>query len=207
MQLAATRIALCRLGRLLHQQGLVAGMDGNLSARIGADRFVATPTGCHLGLLEPDELVVINGDQVPARVTSEWAMHRACYDARSDVSAVVHAHPPHLVAQSLTPSPPDPSVLPEVLVGVGSVARVPYLTTGTESLAVAVGEAVTEHNAVVLQRHGAVTVGPSAMAAFSRMEAIEHAARILHLVRGPVEPLPPEERARLMTLGKALARP
>ena len=192
----------------MHRQGLIAGLDGNVSARLPDGRFLATPSASHLGVLEPEDLLVVTLDGTvqhagSGRVTSEWAMHRACYQ-RPDVDAVFHAHPVHVVARSLDGEDMPDGVLPEVVVAIGPVPTVPYATTGTGELAKAVGDAIATHNAVVLERHGAVTVGTTIQQACARMEALEHAARILCATRTPPTALPTDECERLARIGAAL---
>ena len=188
----------------MHQTGLVAGLDGNVSARVGDGRFLATPSASHLGVLRPEDLLVVEVDgSCSGPVTSEWAMHRACYD-RPDVHAVFHAHPIYVVARTLDGLPMPSAVLPEVVVAIGDVPTLPYATTGTEELARMVGDAMQHHNAVVLERHGAVTVGRTIQQACSRMEALEHAAHILAVTRHEPTELPAAERERLARIGDAL---
>jgi L-fuculose-phosphate aldolase len=197
------RSTLCRFAHLLHTQGLVAGLDGNVSARLDDGTFLATPTASHLGVIEPHDLLIVTLDgevQGDGRVTSEWAMHAACYRNRPDVGAVFHAHPVHVVARTLDGREMDPAVLPEVLVCVGPAPLVPYATTGTSTLAHAVGEAIRNANAAILERHGAVTVGRTIQQACARMEALEHAAKIFDATVRPPTPLPADEQARLAVI-------
>jgi ribulose-5-phosphate 4-epimerase/fuculose-1-phosphate aldolase len=61
---------------------------------------------------------------------------------------------------------------------LGSVVAVPYHAEGTLALAQATAGALRSAKACVLQKHGAVTVGPSLMAAFVRMLDLERAASL-----------------------------
>src|SRR5213075_2922941 len=42
---------LTRIGRLIYERGLVAGTDGNISARANGDRLLISPSGSCLGML------------------------------------------------------------------------------------------------------------------------------------------------------------
>lgn len=170
-----------------------------MSARLGSREFLVTPTGSHLGLLGPRDLLRVDrsGRAGRGRVTSEWPMHLALYEARPDIGAVFHAHPPHVVARSLAGLGVDPAVLPEVAIAVGPVAVVPYETTGTGALASAVAAALVDRDAAILERHGVVCVGPDPILACARVEVLEHAARILGLAPAGVAALPAAEQARL----------
>ena len=98
----ALRGDLIRYSRLVYDKGWVANHDGNLSARVRADRIVCTPTSFSKGDVSDDTLLTVDGTgkrtSGTTRPFSELALHLAIYDARPDVSAVVHAHPPFATA-------------------------------------------------------------------------------------------------------------
>lgn len=200
----ALRTQIVRACHLLHRVGLVAGRDGNISARVGPDRWLVTPTMSHKAWIEADDLVVVDragvvvdGDRPPS---TEWRMHAAIYATRPDVRAVVHAHPPFAVATTMGGRPFDPAWVPEALVSLGRARVVPYATTGTEDLANAVAAALIEADGALLERHGAVTVGADVEAATARMESLEHAARIGSLAGPGATSLPDDEQVRLLAL-------
>src|SRR5271165_5911977 len=92
------RDEIVRFGKLLHQTGLVAATDGNLSVRLENGNILCTPTLMSKGLLEPQDLVIVDpwGKKLSGErdVSSEVNMHVVIYRSRRDVGAVVHAHPP-----------------------------------------------------------------------------------------------------------------
>ena len=87
-----------RFGMLLHERGFVAATDGNLSVRLDRQSILITPTGISKGMMQPQDLVVVDieGHKLAGRrsVSSEIAMHLLIYKMRPDINAVVHAHPP-----------------------------------------------------------------------------------------------------------------
>ena len=89
---------ICQIGRLVFQKGWVAANDGNITIRLDAERILATPTGVCKGLMQPDDLILVDmkGNKISGRLqgTSEIAMHTTVYGLRPDIKAVVHAHPP-----------------------------------------------------------------------------------------------------------------
>ena len=135
--------------------------------------------------------------------TSEMAMHLACYDARPDIQAVVHAHPPISVAFTIAGVSMARCVLPEVVLTMGVIPTLDYRTTGTPDLASVVGQNIHDHDAVLMDRHGAVCVGRDLMEAFCRLETMEHTALITKTARdmGKVKELPPDEAVRLRAMG------
>ena len=201
------RKELIRFGQLCYERNLLVAMDGNLSAMLPSGDIVCTKAGCHKGFLTDDDLVVINrrGELVrgSGRPTSEMAMHLACYAARPDVKAVIHTHPPLSIAFTIAGVSMARCVLPEVVLTLGVIPTVEYATTGTDDLARRVGEAVAHHDAILMDRHGAVCVGTSLLEAFCRLETMEHTALITKTARdlGGVRDLPPEEAVRLRAMG------
>ncbi|MFQ5778980.1 MAG: class II aldolase/adducin family protein, partial [Terriglobia bacterium] len=89
---------ICAVGRWIHQREYIAATDGNLSVRLDAGRILATPTLMSKGMMEPDDLVIVDtqGRKLHGRrdASSEIAMHLLIYRRRPEVNAVVHAHPP-----------------------------------------------------------------------------------------------------------------
>lgn len=198
---------LLRIARLCYERHMLVALDGNLSARLPSGQILCTRAGCHKGFLTEEDLVVIdiNGKMLrgSGRPTSEMAMHLACYRARPDIKAVVHAHPPLSVAFTIAGVSMARCVLPEVVLTLGTIPTIEYATTGTDALASRVGDAILTHDAILMDRHGAVCVGTDIMEAFCRLEIMEHTALITKSARdlGMVQELDPEEAIRLRSMG------
>ncbi len=173
-----------RAGRNAWSRGLVSGMSGNLSCRLGTD-LVITRSGSAKGHLAPGDLAVVDLETgKPAgsvRASSEWAMHAAVYRSCPDAAAVVHTHPPHLLALSLSLPPGSGLIsLPLFEAGVASsrLGRVAGLPPGSEELAEAVGREAAAHEAVFLQNHGLVSRGRDLVQALALADEGEALARI-----------------------------
>ena len=133
-ELRADIVEVCRR---MHARGYVSAMDGNVSARMGGGRLLATPAGKAKGFLAPEDLVVVDLQGQPVRSggrpSSEIKLHVAAYRARPDVSAVVHAHPPAAVAHSIAGISLAECILPETVLTLGSAITahyIHYLRTG-----------------------------------------------------------------------------
>lgn len=193
----ANQVVLCC--RRLWEAGLIAGADGNVSVRLGADRLLVTPRGVLKAELGPADLVevTLGGKRRKGlrEATTELDLHLRAYRVRPDCGAVVHAHPPVATAFAVAGEPIPGDVLPEVILLMGEVPVVPYATTGTPALGDAAEPFLTRHPAVLLANHGAVTCGVDLAAARIRMESLEHAARILLAARalGRMTRLTPEQ--------------
>jgi L-fuculose-phosphate aldolase len=195
-----------RICQRLYRRDFIAGTEGNVSVRVAPDRFWITPSGHHKGFLCPADLLLIDSEaQVysgEGRPSSETPMHLALYRYRPDIQAVVHAHPPLATALTVARCRLEPPLLPEAVVALGEVPTVAYQMPTTTEFADAVGEAMRQAQAVLLENHGSVTVGASLQAAFNAMETVERAAQVLYLAKtlGRVEPLAPEAIAALQAL-------
>jgi len=183
----------------LYDRGLIAGQDGNVSARLPGGNILVTPAGLSKVDVTEDDLVEITPDGAPVTpgrsASSEVGMHLRIYRERSDVRAVVHAHPPVATAFGVAGRDFMDAVLPEVIFHLGRVPLVPFAMPGTPALGEALSPFLAGHDAFLLASHGATTVGPTLRLAHQRMESLEHAARILHAADalGPATPLRDED--------------
>jgi len=198
---------LIRFGRLCYERHMLVSMDGNLSALLPDGNILATKAGCHKGFLCDEDLVVIDRQGRRLRgagaPTSEIHMHLACYEERPDVRAVVHAHPPISIAFTIAGVSMARCVLPEVVLTLGTIPTVDYATTGTHTLADAIRPHIRDHDAILMDRHGAVCLGKDLLSAFCNLETMEHTALITKTARdlGGIRELPPEEAVKLRSMG------
>ncbi len=203
----AIRQEMIAFARRCYERNLLVALDGNLSALLPTGEVLCTRAGCHKGFLTDDDLVVIDrkGNKVRGQgdPTSEMAMHLACYSARPDVRAVVHAHPPISVAFTVAGVSMARCILPEVILTLGTIPTLEYRTTGTMDLAGIVGRNIVQHDAVLMDRHGAVCVGRDLLEAFCRLEIMEHTALITKTARdlGRVQELDSTEAVKLRSMG------
>jgi len=176
------RHEIVHFGRLLHQTGLVAATDGNLSVRLGDSNFLCTPTLMSKGMMAAEDLVVVDalGHKVMGErnVSSEIAMHLFIYRNRSDVGAVVHAHPPTATGFAAAGIPLDSALCSEIVITLGTVPLANYETPGTPELAEALAPLVGKHDAILMANHGVVTYGEDLLSAYMNMETVEHYAKI-----------------------------
>ena len=198
------RREICRIGKMLHQSGFVAGCDGNISVRVEQDLVLSTPTSLCKGMMEPEDLVLadMNGAQVNGRrhPSSELGMHLLFYRMRPHVRAVVHAHPPTATAFATVGQALDEPLVAEVVVTFGSIPLAPYGTPGSSELHDSLRPYIPHHDAILMANHGVVTCGHNLLDAYMKMEKVEHYARIVAAARqlGPVRPLAPEDVRKLM---------
>lgn len=173
--------------RCYSRELLVAG-DGNISARVGPNRLIATPSGVSKGWMRPEMMVVVDLEGKPLepsdyKVSSEWPMHRVIYQARPDIHAVVHAHPPHATAFAVAGLSLDKAILSEVILTLGCVPLAAYGTPSTRELTDAIEPFLEYHDALLMANHGAVAYADTLEKAFGKLETLEHTCRISFIAR------------------------
>lgn len=185
-ELTQAKALMIEAGRRLWQRGLIAASDGNISCRV-AEGFLITPSGLAKGFLtEEDLLLVDERGRVLAgsrRPSIETGMHLAVYRACPEAQALVHAHSPLATAFALTGQDMERNAPDEVKLQLGRVAMAEYGAAGSPELAENAAAAAPGAGAVLLRRHGALTLGRDLEQALFRMEALEQAAKMLLAAR------------------------
>ncbi|MDP8236827.1 MAG: class II aldolase/adducin family protein [Candidatus Erginobacter occultus] len=204
----AIRKEIVEIGRRMYDKDLVAATDGNISSRLDDNRFLITPTGSCLGFLKSSELVLIDAEGSPlspGRPTSEYRLHLEVYLRRKDVAAIVHGHPPICTAFSVAGETLDRCVLPEVVFTIGAVPTTAYGTPTTDEPPRIVREHIGSCDAMILDRHGTLTVGPTLAEAYYKLEKIEHSARVILAAKtlGRVQVLSPEQVEKLLEVRRS----
>ncbi len=206
----ALRGAVCQVARMAYDKGFITNVDGNFSVRMGDRGILITPAGAPKAFLQPEQIahIDLDGNVVDgqARASTEVSMHLMAYRERPEMRAICHAHPQHAVAFTLAGLSLDLCVIPEVVVTIGSIPTAPYGTPGTEELPESLRSLVRCSDVVMLERHGALTLGTSLIDAFRKLEVIEHTASILYFARtlGGVKELTPEQVGKLLDSRKKL---
>jgi len=176
-----------QVGKRMYNRGYVASNDGNISVRLSEDRLLITMSGVSKGFLTPEQLVIvdydgqaISGTQKPS---SEMKMHLMAYRERPDIHGVAHAHPPTSTGFSVAGIDLPKNLLPEVIVSLGNIPTAPYGTPGTMELVESLREYVCTNDAILLENHGALTLGSDVISAYHKMETMEHLAQIALVAR------------------------
>ncbi len=181
-----------KVGRLVYEKGWIAASDGNVTVRLDDDRILATPTGVCKGTMRAEDLILcdLDGNKLGGERerTSEMGMHLTIYRMRSDVRGIVHAHPPVATGFAVAGRALNLGLLPEVVFGLGSVPLADYGLPGTPALTEGMLPYIPKYDALLMANHGAVSYGSDVFQAYSRMEVVEHFARITllaELLGGP----------------------
>lgn len=193
------REQICEVGRRMYNNGFVAANGGNISARLGKDVYIITPTGISKNDLTVECLLKINGKceviEGEGKPSSESKVHIYCYEHRPDVMSVCHAHSPYAVAMCSTNFKMDKYFLPEQVFFLGAVPCCKYAHAGSDELPETMAPYIGKHSALLLGNHGPVTMGDSIMQAYFRMETLEHVSHVYFITKmlGGLNEFTPEQ--------------
>ena len=123
------------------------------------------------------------------KASKEYPMHRAIYEKRQDAGAVIHTHPVYATAFAMAGKNIPDNHLIETRMMLKKTALAGYATPGTVEMAEVIVPYIEEYNAILLQNHGALTVGTDLMDAFNRMEVLESIAKTIILSKAVGEPV------------------
>lgn len=156
---------------------------GNLSIRDELGNIWISPARVDKGNLTRRDIVCVRTDGTvdgPHPPSSEFPFHKAVYEARPDISSIVHAHPVALVAFSICQSVPNTRLFHQTYSVSGKVGFAPYACPGSEQLGKNIADTFAQGcDSVILENHGVVVGGDSLPDAFKRFEAFEFAGKTL----------------------------
>ncbi|WP_430734840.1 tRNA (N6-threonylcarbamoyladenosine(37)-N6)-methyltransferase TrmO [Halodesulfovibrio aestuarii] len=162
---------------------LFSGFNGNASVRLG-DACLMTATGSAKGCLEPKDFVLVDiaSGKILAgsKPSSEGEMHLEIYRNQPKARAILHTHPPKILALGVLVEPAKMLKLPIFetdLIG-SRMTTAPAFAPGTVELAQATGKAAITHDAVYMEKHGLVCWADTLGHALSLSEELEHLASI-----------------------------
>ena len=187
---------ICDVCHKMWQLGWVAANDGNVSVKMEDGTYWITPSGISKSFITEDKLIrvdekmnVLEGPE-GYKPSSEMKMHMRCYQERSDVRAVVHAHPPTATGFAVAGRSLDEYSMIETVIAIGSIPLTPYGTPSTYEVPDNIAPYLPEHDVLLLENHGALTMGCDLITAYYRMETLELYAKIsltAHLLGGAKE--------------------
>lgn len=198
-----------RASQTLSEQGYFgskSGSAGNVSMLAEDNAVVVTPSRMPYDVMTAEDICVVDfelGRIEGARKPSiETPMHVAVYQARKDVSAVIHTHQMYASALGVI-NAPIPPLFDEVALAIGNtVDIVPYALSGSrELLDNVVAKLANRCHCYILQNHGALCVGTDLDKTFTLVELLEKIAMIYThaLATGrPVSVLPEKTVAQLL---------
>ena len=197
------------LGKRFVDRGLVVGSGGNLSMLLPDKKsFLITGTGTSLDRLDEDSFAVVSLDGTYSssgtQPSSEYRVHLAAYQSRSDVTTCIHLHPQASVLLAAL-GIETKFVTVDHVYYLRKIVRIPWIRPGTQEIADAVAREIAGVNVLVLENHGCVVVAGHPELAFSRALNLEEASELTLRSRiVGIEPLEVPSAYREYLEGKGL---
>ena len=170
------------LMKRIYERGMTTTSGGNLSIRDEEGCIWISPAGVDKGTLRTADVVCVRPDGTvlgPHKPSSEYPFHKAIYEARPDLRAILHAHPAALVAFSIVRVIPDTRIIPQAKDVCGTVGYAPYAMPGSKQLGEKIALRFKEgFDCVLLENHGVVCGGGSMLEAYHRFETLDFCARL-----------------------------
>jgi L-fuculose-phosphate aldolase len=191
--------------RRLYKHGLTTTSGGNISFRLSDDLILITPSATDKGRMKWKEVAIINifGENLTPHLkpSIETAMHLSIYKKKSDVLAIVHAHPVFASLFTAIKAKINTCLTAEARAILGDPVFVKYAVMGSTALAEIAAEHVLVSDILLLENHGILTTGTNLLQAFDKIEVLENAAKMTLITEmtGKKRPL---GKARIMELEK-----
>ena len=181
-QISDHKEQLVAIMKRIYAQGMTTTSGGNLSIKDENGNVYITPGGTDKGSMTAEDIVCIRADgtmEGKHKPSSEYPFHMKIYETRGDIRAILHAHPPAMVAYSIVRKVPDISAFPELKACIGSVGMAEYGLTGSEELGEKIAKVFAEGcNIAELENHGLVVGSTDIESAYQVFEAMDFSARI-----------------------------
>lgn len=174
--------------RRVYERGLTTSLGGNISMRLGSVMLI-TPSSLDKASLGDEDIANVDIESgknlTPGlKLSIESEMHRLIYLKRPTCKAVIHAHPVFSSLFSASEEEIRTDIIAESYYQLGRVVKTSYAIMGSRELAEKVSDDASSCCAVLLERHGALTVSDkSLLDALERLECLENAARMSLLSR------------------------
>lgn len=166
----------------IYDKGLTTTSGGNLSIMDTDGNIWITPAGVDKGTLTRRDIICVHPDgttEGPHKPSSELPFHASVYKMRPDLKAVLHAHPPALVAFSIIRQVPNLDLIPSIRKVCKDVRIAIYDVPGSDDLGDKVGSVFADNcDIAILENHGVCIGAPDMFTAFQRFETLNYAAEL-----------------------------
>ncbi|GAF02096.1 class II aldolase/adducin family protein [Saccharicrinis fermentans] len=184
VKLMHPKVQITKVISRIYKNGMTTTSGGNISIKDENGDIWVTPSAIDKGTLTEKDIICVKkdgtiiGDHTPS---SEFPFHKAIYDVRPEIKAVIHAHPPALVSFSIVRNIPNTNIIPQAKEICGSIGYAPYGMPGSEELGAKIAAQFKDSNnmAVIMENHGTVLGGSDMMDAYTRFETLEFCARTI----------------------------
>jgi ribulose-5-phosphate 4-epimerase/fuculose-1-phosphate aldolase len=147
-----------RIIKRIYQSGLTTTSGGNISIKDVAGNIWVTPSAVDKGSLTRKDIMCVKPDGEVIglhRPSSEFPFHKAIYDIRPDIHAIIHAHPPALVSFSIVRKIPNTNIIPQAKSICGPIGYAEYALPGGMELGHKIADEFSRgYDAVTMENHG-----------------------------------------------------
>lgn len=166
----------------IYDYGMTTTSGGNLSILDDNGDIWITPSGIDKGSLTSQDIVRIKADGTIEGIhkpSVELPFHEKIYQKRPDIKAIIHAHPPALVAFSIVRKVPNTRLIPDAHLICGSVSIAEYAVPGSPELGENIAKEFEKgHSTVMLENHGVVVGRSDLFKTFMAFETLDFCARL-----------------------------
>ncbi len=166
----------------IYSYGMTTTSGGNLSILDDNGDIWITPGSVDKGSLTRNDIIQVKPDGTIIGIhkpSSEFPVHERIYRSRPDIRAILHAHPPALVAFSIVRQIPETRLIPNFAQICGSVSMAPYDVPGSQGLSKKIAAEFSKgHNVVMLENHGVFVGAEDLFRSFMAFETLEYCARL-----------------------------
>ena len=167
----------------IYEAGMTTTSGGNISIKDNEGNIWVTPSAIDKGSLTRKDIICVTqeGEIIGThKPSSEFPFHKAIYERRPDIKAVVHAHPPALVSFSIVRKIPNTNIIPQAKHICGPIGYATYALPGGDELGENIAEEFKKgYDAVIMENHGTVVGGTDLKDAYVRFETLEFSGRTI----------------------------
>ena len=168
-------------GRYMIANDLAWGNAGNISARLSPNSYLITASGTRLGELKDNDFVECSFDAPSSgsrKPSKETPMHRAIYEKRPEIGAVLHASPFYSTLIACANMQVTADLFVEDMYYLERIAHVDYFHPGSIELGEAVGAKARDANILFLDNHGVLVYDTSIQEALMGLQTLEMVCRM-----------------------------
>lgn len=166
----------------IYEYGMTTTSGGNLSILDDNGDIWITPSGIDKGNLTRNDMIRVkpSGEMEGIHTPSvELPFHEQIYQKRPDIRAIIHAHPPALIAFSVVRQIPSTRLTPSAYFTCGKIGMAEYAIPGSKKLGKNIAMKFQEGcDIVILENHGAVVGSKDLFQAFMAFETLDFNARL-----------------------------
>jgi L-fuculose-phosphate aldolase len=167
----------------IYKRGLTTTSGGNISIIDENGDIWVTPSAVDKGSLRSSDIMCVKKDGTiigPHKPSSEFPFHKAIFENRPDIKAIIHAHPPALVSFSIVRDIPNTNLISQAQHICGPIGYAKYEVPGSNELGVKISDEFKKgFKAIIMENHGTVLGGSDLVDAFNRFETLEFCARTI----------------------------